>query len=80
MKMGHMWVLEAKTGVKYAILAKNGPKMTISEPPAPKDKQIYTAKVSSKASSVDAFGLGYEISTKNLIKGLIILQLCSFGR
>ena len=32
MKMGHRWVLEAKTGVKYAILAKNGPKMTIFDP------------------------------------------------
>ena len=32
MKMGHRLVLEAKTGVKYAILAKNGPKMTIFDP------------------------------------------------
>ena len=69
MKMGHMWVLKAKTGVKYAILAKTGPK------PAPRDKHPYTTKCALKVSSVDLFGLVYEISTKNLIKGLITVKI-----
>ena len=37
-------------------------------------KQIYNIKLASKVSSVEVFGLGYEIITNNLIKGLIIVK------
>ena len=60
MTIGHGWVLEAKIGLTFAILAKNGSKMTIFTP-------------------LRAFELGYKISTKNLIEGLIIVKICDFG-
>ena len=50
------------------------------EPPPLTDKKNNSAKFAQKVSIVEAFGLGYEISTKNLIKGLIIIKICDSGR
>ena len=47
MKNGHGWALEAKIGITFAILAKNGSKMTIFDPfksLSSKEQKIDTAK------------------------------------
>ena len=41
--------------------------------------KIDTAKFAQKVFSTDAFEIGYKISTKSFIEGLIIVKMCDFG-